>query len=615
MATERRLVEAARERIGITPDHKIRHDGAKAAATVTRLQAQGVEFIGQGWKRFRTIEPISGRAAIDGRRLDLDFDGVDPRDVLNAWSRGDRLVDTGHGFAPLPTEWLQEHGHKVLDLLACRQADGTVATHALPDLARLCEALDAPPPLELEGLRPLLEDFEGLPSVELPEDLTATLRGYQEIGVGWLRFLSQAGLGGVLADDMGLGKTVQALAGLQGRTLVVAPTSVLHNWLREAERFRPALTRCRYHGPQRLMDPKADLVVTTYAILRRDIEQLSAIRWGTVILDEAQAIKNPKSQAAQAAFRLQADFRLAMTGTPVENRLDELWSQIHFTNPGLLGGRKDFNNRYAQPISLGEPGVAAHLRARIRPFILRRTKAEVAPELPPRTDVELRCELSTEERRVYDTVRAAAQQKIVDQLGAGNVLGALEALLRLRQAACHSALIPGQEAEGSSKIDVLVERLTTLSAAGHKALVFSQWTGMLNLIEPHLRVAGIPFVRLDGATRDREACVDSFQSPDGPPVFLISLKAGGIGLNLTAADHVFLMDPWWNPAAEDQAADRAHRIGQDKPVLVTRLVASDTVEERILGLQQKKRALADAALGEADQAARLTRDDLLALLD
>jgi len=255
------------------------------------------------------------------------------------------------------------------------------------------------------------------------------------------------------------------------------------------------------------------------------------------------------------------------------------------------------------------------LRARIRPFILRRTKAEVAPELPPRTDVELRCELSTEERRVYDTVRAAAQQKIVDQLGAGNVLGALEALLRLRQAACHSALIPGQEAEGSSKIDVLVERLTTLSAAGHKALVFSQWTGMLNLIEPHLRVAGIPFVRLDGATRDREACVDSFQSPDGPPVFLISLKAGGIGLNLTAADHVFLMDPWWNPAAEDQAADRAHRIGQDKQVLVTRLVASDTVEERILGLQQKKRALADAALGEADQAARLTRDDLLALLD
>jgi len=253
---------------------------------------------------------------------------------------------------------------------------------------------------------------------------------------------------------------------------------------------------------------------------------------------------------------------------------------------------------------------------KIRPFVLRRMKRDVAPELPPRTDSVLHVELDEAERAVYDAVRAATKREVAERLGHGDsVLAALEALLRLRQASCHSGLVPGQEAERSSKVERLLEALEDVVADGHKALVFSQWTGFLDRVEPHLRAAGIAFTRLDGQTRDRGEVVAEFQGPDGPPVMLVSLKAGGTGLNLTAADHVFLLDPWWNPAVEDQAADRAHRIGQDRPVMVYRMVAKDTVEERILALQEKKRALSDAALGDADQAVALTRDELLALLD
>ncbi len=299
----------------------------------------------------------------------------------------------------------------------------------------------------------------------------------------------------------------------------------------------------------------------------------------------------------------------------MENRLDELWSQFHFINRGLLGGRSDFQDRYAGPIGQGDAEAAARLRARIRPFLLRRLKSEVAPELPPRTEGVLRCELDAEERAVYDGVRAATLENVVRQLESGaGVMAALEALLRLRQAACHPALVPGQQADGSSKIELLLETLDSVVAEGHKALVFSQWTSLLDRCEPALEAAGIPFTRLDGSTRDRQAVVERFQDTEGPPVLLISLKAGGTGLNLTAADHVFLLDPWWNPAVEDQAADRAHRIGQDRPVMVYRLVASDTVEERILALQQSKRELAQAALAEGAGATGIGRDELLALL-
>jgi SNF2 family DNA or RNA helicase len=402
---------------------------------------------------------------------------------------------------------------------------------------------------------------------------------------------------------------------LRPPALVVAPTSVLLTWVEEMRRFRPGLRFNVYHGARRKLDPDVDVTLTTYALLRLDADRLAAENWRTVVLDEAQNIKNPDSQVAAAAFRLRADWRVALTGTPVENRLEELWSQFHYVNRGLLGGRKDFRDRYAEPIARGDIDAAERLRARIRPFILRRLKSEVAKELPPRTDMVLRCELSPEERDVYETIRAATMREVVQRLQAGgNVLAALEALLRMRQAACHSALIPGQDASGSSKLRVLLAALGNVVAEGRKALVFSQWTSLLDLVEPHLRRAEVGFVRLDGSTRDRARVVNTFQDANGPPVLLVSLKAGGTGLNLTAADHIFLLDPWWNPAVEDQAADRAHRIGQDQPVMVYRLVATDTVEERILALQQRKRDLAAAALGGAEGAAPLSRNDLLDLL-
>ena len=288
------------------------------------------------------------------------------------------------------------------------------------------------------------------------------------------------------------------------------------------------------------------------------------MKWQAVVLDEAQAIKNPDSQTARAAYALPASFRLALTGTPVENRLDELWSLMHFANRGLLGGRSEFADRHARPIAEGQAGAAAALRQRVKPFLLRRLKQDVAPELPPRTDAVLRVELGDGERAVYDAVRAATQKDLLALLDEGKgVMQALEALLRLRQAACHPSLVPGQKAETSSKVEALVEALETAAAEGHKALVFSQWTSLLDLIEPALARAELSFVRLDGSTRDRGAVVARFQSDDGPPVMLVSLKAGGSGLNLTAADHVFLCDPWWNPGGRGagRGSHPPHRAG------------------------------------------------------
>jgi SNF2 family DNA or RNA helicase len=505
----------------------------------------------------------------------------------------------------------------VQDLLRARDERGQLPPSAAPDVLALSRTLDTPPPPKFAQLAERLMGFTGVPAAALPSDLTAELRPYQRRGVDWLCFMRDAGLGALLADDMGLGKTLQALTAVNGRTLVIAPTSVVHNWLAEARRFRPGLRAALYHGPGRKLDAAAELVVTSYALLRLDVDVLAQKRWDTVVLDEAQNIKNPDSQVAQAAGRLDAGFRLALSGTPIENRLDELWSLMRFLSPGFLGSREGFAERYARPIAQGDAEVAGELRGRIKPFVLRRKKQEVAPELPPRIEVVLRCELDAEERAVYDTVRAASLANVVDKLAAGgSVLEALEALLRLRQAVCHPGLVPGQQAERSTKVDVLVETLSEAAEEGHRALVFSQWTSLLDKVEPHLRAAGLDFVRLDGATRDRAEVVARFQAADGPPVMLISLKAGGAGLNLTAADHVFLLDPWWNPAVEDQAADRAHRIGQTRSVIVHRLVAAETVEERILMLQESKRALVAAALdGEgAGVGEGLSRDDLLGLL-
>ena len=640
-SAERRLIEKLRADLSLLCGRRTTFEGPDTARFVDKLKRWRGELAGDGAKligaRVRLepklqVQTMGGATSgLPSVRFDLDFtvlaEGksesagtVSAAAVLSAWQEGLGLVPLdGGGFAPLPEAWLAKHGQELAALLAARGGDGRVATHALPTLGRFCEDLDQPPPPGLDRLAPLAETFERLPEAKLPADLAVTLRPYQQIGVNWLAFLRSVGLGGILADDMGLGKTVEALCVFDKKTLVVCPTSVLPNWKSELARFRPSLRVNVYHGPARTFDDSADVTLTTYAILRIDSEDLSRRRFDAAIIDEAQAIKNPDSQVARAAFALNADFRLAMTGTPVENRLDELWSLMHFANRGLLGGRREFDAEVARPVADGMPGAAQALRQRIRPFVLRRRKAEVAPDLPPRTEATLKIALDERERGIYDAVRAATQSDLVAAMGAGgsgklDVMKALEALLRLRQAACHPALLPGQKAASSSKVEALVEALVNAAEDGHKALVFSQWTSLLDLIEPVLQQLGVEFTRLDGSTRDRAAVVESFQSESGPPVMLISLKAGGTGLNLTAADHVFLCDPWWNPAVEDQAADRAHRIGQERPVMIYRLVAVDTVEERILELQQRKRAIGEAALGDAAAAASLTREDLLALL-
>ena len=650
---EQRLVHRLRDELNLVPGHRAQFDGKDGAVFAQKLQRWRGGLTGDAASIVKPRARLVPRLTVDsdaadgpgsgGVRFDLRFSVVEPGGsgaaeagaddrsidagaVLRAWQEGLGLVPIdGGGWAPLPLDWLAKHGERLADLLAARQANGLLANHALPTLSTLCAALEYPPPPGLDRIAPLAETWERLPEAALPDDLVATLRPYQQRGVDWLGFLRRAGLGGILADDMGLGKTLQTLAMLRRgeKTLVVCPTSVLPNWQNEIARFRPALRVCAYHGPSRRLDPDADVVLTTYALLRLDSERLSAggpggkpRRYDVVVLDEAQAIKNPDSQVARAAFALEAETRLCLTGTPIENRLEELWSLVHFTNRGLLGGRRAFEDRYARPISDGVAGAAAELRKKIRPFVLRRQKSEVAPDLPPRTEAVLRVALDDRERELYDAVRASTRAEIVALMegGGGGVMKALEALLRLRQASCHPALLPGQEARTSSKLERLFEALEIAGEEGHKALVFSQWTSLLDLIEKRLAGTGIAHCRLDGSTRDRGEVVSRFQSEDGPPVMLISLKAGGVGLNLTAADHVFLCDPWWNPAAEAQAADRTHRIGQDKPVFVYRLVATDTVEERIVALQEKKRALFDAALGDAAAAAALTRDDLLELL-
>jgi len=625
-AAERQLVRRLQNELHLVPGRRLKLRGEEAVELAARLEAWDGEVLGDGRDAFHVAPELEPSIRIDGLRVDVRFASTvgevprsaDPDRVLGAWRSGSSLVPLeGGGWAPLPDDWLARFGNRVSDLLAARDAAGEVPRCALPDLATVCEDLGEPMPEAFEALRGLAEGFEGVRPAELPEDLGGKLRGYQRVGVDWLCTLRDAGLGALLADDMGLGKTLQALCSLRGRTLVVAPTSVLQNWAREIERFRPGLRSALYHGPKRSLDPDADVTITSYAILRLDADLLSAESWGTVILDEAQAIKNPASQVARAAFRLVADFRITLSGTPVENRLDELWSQFNFLNRGLLGSRRDFEERYAKPIGDGAADTAERLRARIRPFLMRRLKEKVAPELPPRTNVVLRATLRQSERDTYDAVRAATLEEVVSRLsaGSGGVLAALEALLRLRQAACHPGLLPGQEAATSSKIELLMELIDEAIAEGHKMLVFSQWTSLLDLVEPHLEAANFAFTRIDGSTRNRAAVVDDFQRVDGPPILLASLKAGGVGLNLTAADHVFILDPWWNPFVEDQAADRAHRIGQTRPVSIYRLVAADTVEERVLALQEKKREVANAALGGATQAASLTRDDLLALLE
>jgi len=417
---------------------------------------------------------------------------------------------------------------------------------------------------------------------------------------------------------MGLGKTLQTIACISGKTLVIAPTSVLQNWRMELNKFRPDISCSIYHGQNRKIDPEAQVIVSSYALLRLDFKVFENIAFDMLVLDEAQAIKNPRSQAAQSAYRLKASFKLALSGTPVENRLEDMWSIFNFLNKGLLGNFEDFQKSYAKPILSGDSAAGERLRKRVKPFVLRRLKSQVAKDLPPRTDVVRYSSLNEEERSVYEALRLTSRKEVLEKLKkGGQVIQALELLLRLRQASCHLGLLPSRKAdsEHSTKLKLLLECINSSIDANNKCLVFSQWTQFLDLIEGSFIKESIPCLRIDGQTKNRQEVVDQFQNSDSKfKVLLLSLKAAGVGLNLTAADHVFITDPWWNPAAENQAADRAHRIGQKKPVIVTRLVSEDTVEQKILLLQEKKRALADSVISTESTSFALTKEDLLELL-
>jgi superfamily II DNA or RNA helicase len=623
VAEEGRLVRELSLRTGLRFDQAHVYSGEAAIECVHRLR--GWQVFGDGLSRFTPLGELSARAQIENGALSFSFVGADSPEreygtssskVLAAWRRGASYVqlEGAGGWAKLPREWLREHGVALERIVAAMGERAQLPGRLVAEVRELCESVQIEPPEYFKRLAQGLAEVDSIPDVELPPDLRADLRAYQRTGVNWISFLHHHGLGALLADDMGLGKTLQALCVVKGRTLVVCPTSVLASWKQQIELFRPALRVSLYHGARRELVDASDVILTSYALLRLDIDRLSEVEWDLVVLDEAQTIRNPSSQVAQAAYRLRAKNRLSLSGTPVENSLDDLWSHFRFLNPGLLGEYREFQQRFVQLIELGQVGPTQELRKRSMPFIMRRLKRDVARELPPKTEVVLECELTHQERVAYEAVLGMVKADVLQALESERGLfSVLEVLLRLRQACCHSGLLPGNEAQTSSKLELLMESLHASRAQGHRALVFSQWTSLLDLIEPHLNERSISFCRIDGTTQGRGDLVDLFQSREGPDVMLLSLKAGGLGLTLTAADHVYIIDPWWNPAAEDQAADRAYRIGQNNPVIVHRLVAKDTIEERILQIQSEKRALLAAAIGESG-ALSLSREDVLRLL-
>ncbi|MGB3800099.1 MAG: DEAD/DEAH box helicase [Lewinella sp.] len=457
-----------------------------------------------------------------------------------------------------------------------------------------------------------------------PQNFDAELRPYQREGYDWLCRLATWGVGACLADDMGLGKTIQALALLtmraeQGPALVLAPASVVRNWRAECERFAPALrpVLLARRSDTYMLEQigPGDLLLVSYGLLTYVIDELAAISYGTLVLDEAQAIKNPTTKRAQAVRDLSAGFRIATTGTPIENHLGELWSLFRFLNPGLLGSRKAFNEKYGAPIAAGDPVLRDQLRRLVQPFILRRRKDEVLRELPAKTEVVLTVTPNTEEAALYDAIRRDALKEIAEAPPDKKKFIVLRQLTRLRQAACHPRLVRPNSKGASAKLELVGETIRELLDNGHQALIFSQFVKHLKIVEDWVKAAGIPYQYLDGSTpgKERARRVDAFQAGEGE-LFLISLKAGGTGLNLTAADYVLHLDPWWNPAAEDQASDRAHRIGQQRPVTVYRFVTEGTIEEQVLALHADKRDLADQILAGTGQSAGLQVDEVLRML-
>ncbi len=556
--------------------------------------------------------------------------------VIDAHQKHGGMVPLADGVMGLvPVDALQRMGV----LLGAGTRSGSAIRYRRSQLALLDVLLDALPDVDVDAAlhraRGELATFRSIAAGNATDGFVGTLRHYQREGLGWFDFLRRFELGGCLADEMGLGKTVQVLALLEARraegagmSLLVVPRSLVFNWLREAARFAPSLRMLDYSGTTRVADAldsgEVDVVITTYGTLRRDVATLGEREFDYLVLDEAQAIKNASTVTAKACRLVRARHRLALSGTPIENRIEELWSLFEFLNPGMLGASTRFSVA-ARAASVGiegvtESGNGSVLSRALRPVILRRTKAMVAPELPARIEQTLEVELEPKQRAFYDKLRRQFQASVRDRVERDGMqksrMHILEALLRLRQAACHPALADkSRGASPSAKLDALLPALQEVAADGQKALVFSQFTSFLALVKERLDAAGIAYEYLDGRTRDRQARVDRFQSDERCPVFLISLKAGGHGLNLTSAQYVFLLDPWWNPAVEAQAIDRAHRIGQSRRVMATRLVASDTIESKILQLQQSKRQLADAILSEdAGALGSIGREELELLL-
>jgi superfamily II DNA or RNA helicase len=621
------------------------------------------ELIAEGWhveaegKLYRSPGRFELRvgSGIDWFELHgtVEFDGEVAHlpALLEALRRGEAAVRLGDGsFGLLPEEWLKRYG-LIAEIGSVQEDHVRFASNQIGVLDAL---LAAQPEIRCDELfaqaRAELERFSGVQAAQPPAGFVGELRPYQQEGVGWLGFLRDFGFGGCLADDMGLGKTVQILALLEARrelrersrsangstrraaralavpsgpSLVVVPKSLIFNWRQEAARFAPRLRVLDYTGPLRRRGRERfgdyDAVLTTYGTLRNDVVDLKDVRFDYVILDEAQAIKNADSASAKAARLLQADHRLALSGTPVENHIGELWSLVEFLNPGMLGAASIFRTARDAANALDDETRAVLARA-LRPFILRRTKEQVMRDLPPKIEQTLYCELDGKQRKLYEELRDHYRGSLLKRIARDGIARAkiqvLEALLRLRQAAIHPGLLDERRAqEPSAKLEMLLHRLDEVVDEGHKALVFSQFTSMLGILRAELDRRGVQYEYLDGQTRNREARVARFQSDTDCKVFLISLKAGGLGLNLTAAQYVFLLDPWWNPAVEAQAVDRAHRIGQTNQVFAYRLIARGTIEDKILELQNAKRDLADAIVGAGDGLIRrLTKEDLELLL-
>jgi superfamily II DNA or RNA helicase len=640
IAAEKRLLQLGFQGGYSTQDYDVAFLPEQLPKVVRALTNEGWHVEAEG-KLYRTAGALSMEisSGVDWFELEggAQFGETKialPR-LLRAIKQGEQTVRLDDGtLGIIPEEWMKKYG-----LLAGLATGAGQHLRFTRPQAGLLDALLASEPAVradavFEQVRQELRNFVGIRSADPPAEFTGRLRGYQREGLGWLYFLQRCGFGGCLADDMGLGKTIQVLALLQSRrdlhaqdknkthrpSLIVVPRSLVFHWKKEALQFAPKLRILDHTGGGRLKPgdhfDQYDVVLTTYGTLRRDAVPFKDLRFDYCILDEAQAIKNAGTLSAKAARLLSADHRLALSGTPVENHLGELWSLFEFLNPGMLGSASVFGRAGRNP----DAATRSVLARALRPFILRRTKGEVARELPPKTEQTIYCHLEPRDRKLYNELRDYYRSRLLKNAAQNGMsqmkFQVLEALLRLRQAACHSGLIDKTKTtEPGAKIDTLLAQLDQVLDEGHKVLVFSQFTSLLAILRSRLDEAKIPYAYLDGRTRDREAQVEQFQNDPNLKLFLISLKAGGLGLNLHAAEYVYLLDPWWNPAVETQAIDRAHRIGQTRQVFAYRLIARDTVEEKVLELQQTKRDLADAII-TADNSLlhNLTRQDLELLL-